>query len=279
MDWILSEIPRKIAPPCVPLLLVGTEYKKKHAIHRLFERIAISLVWGENMKIRLENQYRVEEFTEPVCVIALPGDLRKMIPVRPFHELYFVYHASALPHLLPDLPKDLSLFERSILLRNVPAGFHLLRAAEALLTQKITPEIAVQLDLIGAAVLAATFRCPQREISREEMMMSCFRNYLRQHYREEIDWNNMARDCGAGFQTFRKIWRKYSSLSPHRTVLELRNSDACNCLSDLSLSISEIAVMLGYSDPHYFSRCFRKWNGITPSEYRRRLIGEKNSSD
>ena len=279
MDWMLSEIPRKIVPPCVPLLWVGTEYRKKHTIHRLFERIAISLVWGENMKIRLENQYGVEEFTEPVCVIALPGDLRKMIPVRTFDELYFVYDASSLPHLLPDLPKDLALFERSILMRDIPAGFHLLRAAESLLNQKMTPEIASQLDLIGSTLLTATFRSPRRNISREEMMMNCFRNYIRQHYRENIDWDDVGRECGAGFQTFRKIWRKYSSLSPHRTVMELRNCDACNFLSDLSLSISEIAAMLGYSDAHYFSRCFRKWNGVTPSEYRYRLIGKNHPED
>lgn len=278
MDWMLSEISRRIVPPCAPLLWVGTEYRKKHIIHRLFERIAISLVWGENMKVRLENQYGVEEFTEPVCVIAIPGDLRKMIPVQTFDELYFVYDASSLPNLLPDLPKDLSHFKRSILLENIPAGFHLLRAAESLLNQKMTPDIATQLDMIGSTLLTATFRSQQQDISREEKMMSCFRNYIRLHYRENINWDNVGMECGVGFQTFRKIWRKYSFVSPHRTVMELRNCDACNFLSDLSLSISEIAAMLGYSDAHYFSRIFRKMNGITPSEYRYRLIGEKHSA-
>ena len=275
MDRILSKIPRKIAPSCVPLAWVGTEYRKKHTINRLFDHIALSLIWGENMKVRLENQYTVEEFTEPVCVIALPGDHRKMTPVHSFDELYFVYEASALPHLLPELPEDPALFRRSILLKDIPAGEHLLHAAEALLNQRMTPEFAFQLDLIGTTLLTATFRYPHKKLLGEEMLMTRFQNYICSHYKEDICWDDVGKECGVGFQTFRKIWRKYSQTSPYQTVMELRNHDAKNLLKDLTLSIQEIAAILGYSDPHYFSRIFRKWNGITPTQYRHSHIAKR----
>ena len=40
-------------------------------------------------------------------------------------------------------------------------------------------------------------------------------------------------------------------------------------LEDKSLSIIEIALLLGYGDPSSFSAAFKSWNGITPTEFRR----------
>ena len=37
-------------------------------------------------------------------------------------------------------------------------------------------------------------------------------------------------------------------------------------------SIKEICVASGYSDPNYFSRIFKKYEGVTPSEFRERLV-------
>jgi AraC-like DNA-binding protein len=40
-------------------------------------------------------------------------------------------------------------------------------------------------------------------------------------------------------------------------------------LEDRSLSIIEIALLLGYGDPSSFSAAFKSWNGLTPTEFRR----------
>ena len=39
-------------------------------------------------------------------------------------------------------------------------------------------------------------------------------------------------------------------------------------LEDKSLSIIEIALLLGYSDPSSFSPAFKCWGGVTPTEFR-----------
>ncbi|MGH1472368.1 MAG: AraC family transcriptional regulator ligand-binding domain-containing protein [Cellvibrionaceae bacterium] len=46
-------------------------------------------------------------------------------------------------------------------------------------------------------------------------------------------------------------------------------------LSDLKLSHSEIALLLGYSEQSSFIRAFRSWAGLTPGEYRERLTDKK----
>jgi AraC-like DNA-binding protein len=56
---------------------------------------------------------------------------------------------------------------------------------------------------------------------------------------------------------------------PFRTLLsELRRELAERYLADPSYSMTEIAFLLGYSESSGFSRAFKGWHGVTPSEYR-----------
>jgi AraC-like DNA-binding protein len=45
-------------------------------------------------------------------------------------------------------------------------------------------------------------------------------------------------------------------------------------LLDRSLSIGEIAYLLGYSEPPAFHRAFKRWNGITAQEFRQQRAGD-----
>ena len=49
----------------------------------------------------------------------------------------------------------------------------------------------------------------------------------------------------------------------------VRYRDSVQLLKGSELSIERIAGRLGYSDPANFTRAFRKWAGVSPSEYRR----------
>ena len=54
-------------------------------------------------------------------------------------------------------------------------------------------------------------------------------------------------------------------------LTEVRLRNARELLKDSGLSIKEICAESGYSDPNYFSRIFKKYEGVTPSEFRERL--------
>lgn len=53
---------------------------------------------------------------------------------------------------------------------------------------------------------------------------------------------------------------------------DVRQHLAKNYVSDTSLSLTEIAYLLGFSDPANFSRAFRRWFDMSPSEYRKREL-------
>ena len=49
---------------------------------------------------------------------------------------------------------------------------------------------------------------------------------------------------------------------------ESRCEAACAYLSNSELSINAVAALMGFTDPSAFHRCFKKWTGMTPGEYR-----------
>lgn len=58
-----------------------------------------------------------------------------------------------------------------------------------------------------------------------------------------------------------------------------RLSKALKLLTNIELNISEIAYTIGYNDPKYFTRCFRRSFGITPKEFRRQYMLNKENTD
>ncbi len=55
----------------------------------------------------------------------------------------------------------------------------------------------------------------------------------------------------------------------HRSLQRVKSNLAKKYLEDKSLSIIEIAFLLGYGDPSSFSAAFKSGSGSTPTEYRR----------
>ena len=59
-------------------------------------------------------------------------------------------------------------------------------------------------------------------------------------------------------------------MSPMQYIISLRISMAKGYLENSSKNISEISNEVGYDNALYFSRLFRKYTGMTPTEYRKR---------
>ncbi len=67
---------------------------------------------------------------------------------------------------------------------------------------------------------------------------------------------------------YRKI-KSVSGLSPLDFMHNVKMKKACVLLSRHEMSISEIAYSLGFTNPKYFTKCFKEEMGQTPSEYQK----------
>jgi AraC family transcriptional regulator len=56
-------------------------------------------------------------------------------------------------------------------------------------------------------------------------------------------------------------------ISPHQYLLQQRVERAKQLLKQRNLSIVDIAFQCGFNSQSHFTRCFRKWTGITPKAY------------
>ncbi|MFP4367860.1 MAG: response regulator, partial [Bacteroidales bacterium] len=65
---------------------------------------------------------------------------------------------------------------------------------------------------------------------------------------------------------YRKL-QELTGLSPHKFISYVRFKKAASLLKSGEYNISEVAFMVGFNDPRYFSRSFRKYYNMTPSEY------------
>ena len=77
------------------------------------------------------------------------------------------------------------------------------------------------------------------------------------------------------------FYRKLKSIvgmPPVDFIREIRVKRAAQLIRSGAYNFSQIAYMTGFSDPKYFSRCFKKHMGITPSEYKNSIDEEESGS-
>ena len=69
---------------------------------------------------------------------------------------------------------------------------------------------------------------------------------------------------------FIRSFKKAYGRTPQNYRTQYLLTQAKNLLSDTRLSVSNISEICGYSDQYYFSRLFKRYTGVTPTEYRSR---------
>lgn len=92
---------------------------------------------------------------------------------------------------------------------------------------------------------------------------------INEHFDENIQMKQIAQFSGMSETTFYHHFKKYTSLTPNQYVTKKRIEHACNLLMNHRLNIHEIAKKVGYKDPYYFSRVFKKNVGIPPCSFQK----------
>jgi len=91
---------------------------------------------------------------------------------------------------------------------------------------------------------------------------------IRQNVEASLDMEHMAAEYNIGYSYFRKMFKSYTGVSPHKYHLELKLIRAKELLLATDKSIKEISYDLGFQSIHYFSRLFKNKVGKSPSEFR-----------
>ena len=92
--------------------------------------------------------------------------------------------------------------------------------------------------------------------------------YMSGHLDEPLRVSMLARMAGLSPAYFGELFKAQTGCSPQQYLHLLRIHRACQLLQDTSLSVKEIASRIGYQDQFHFSRQFKAFQRVSPSEYR-----------
>ena len=111
----------------------------------------------------------------------------------------------------------------------------------------------------------------QRNFSggKVEDIIQKVRFQMRERVEQEIDFVELAKQNNIGYSYFRRMFKKYTGISPHQYHLELKIMRARELILSTEKNIKEISYELGFHSIYYFSRFFKKKVGKSPTDFRK----------
>ncbi len=101
--------------------------------------------------------------------------------------------------------------------------------------------------------------------------ISRFEELIRAHLADGWQLADYARALGVSERHLRRLCLAATGLSAHGFLESTRLREACRLLAYTRMRVQEVGFALGFDDPAYFARTFRRGMGMAASDYRRRL--------
>lgn len=115
-------------------------------------------------------------------------------------------------------------------------------------------------------------RCVKnRSEDRNESLVEKAKTYIQENYSKEISLEDVSREVNISSYYFSKMFKEEAGENFIEYLTRVRIERAKELMRKPEMSIKEIGILSGYSDPNYFSRIFKKQTGETPREYRERI--------
>lgn len=99
--------------------------------------------------------------------------------------------------------------------------------------------------------------------------------YIEENYRENISLDDVAKKINMSYHHFSRFFKESTGKNFIDYLTELRIDRAREILKDKTFNIKEICYEVGYTDPNYFSKIFKKSTGLTPTEYRNNVVSQE----
>lgn len=111
----------------------------------------------------------------------------------------------------------------------------------------------------------------QGRAERRRKVMQRFARHIEGHYRQHLPISEYAQSVGVSVTHLNYLCHEFHNCSAlsvlhHRLMLEARRS-----LQYTSLSVTQLSDYLGFTDPTYFSRFFRRYAGVSPKIFKENM--------
>ncbi|XID91989.1 AraC family transcriptional regulator [Paenibacillaceae bacterium WGS1546] len=97
-------------------------------------------------------------------------------------------------------------------------------------------------------------------------------NWLNESYAMDLSQERIEKMVDRKYEYLCQIFKRYAGITIGTYIQQLRIQRSKHLLRHTDKKIYEICEEVGYRDTFYFSRCFKKFEGVSPSEYRETTI-------
>lgn len=96
--------------------------------------------------------------------------------------------------------------------------------------------------------------------------------YINENYAEDITLDELAGICGVSKQHFCRVFKAKMGMRPLEYLARKRISEARGLLLNTNMSVAEIGRKVGYDSLTYFGMVYKKYEGISPTDYRKKRV-------
>jgi AraC-like DNA-binding protein len=93
--------------------------------------------------------------------------------------------------------------------------------------------------------------------------------FIEQNYNKNLTVSELSQRLGFSERHFSRIFTSVYGTSPIEYVMKLRLDHSRELLKNKKLNITDVAIHCGFEDSNYFTRQFKKYYGITPSQFKK----------
>jgi AraC-like DNA-binding protein len=206
------------------------------------------------------------------CVLLDRGANQQPIRWSGIREtLYIRLQAERLQRLAPELADGARPTPRYAV-----ADPHVQQLALSMLgeARAASPHGALYADGLSLALAAYLLQpapempAPRRSGRLPQAKAAAVRDYVTAHLGTHVALVDLARIAGFSAHHFMELFKNTFGSTPHRYVLGERVDAARRLLREDGLSISDIALAVGFADQSHFTAIFRKATGTTPKRFR-----------
>lgn len=101
-----------------------------------------------------------------------------------------------------------------------------------------------------------------------KLLIPIIEEYLKHNFHKDISLEDMAQQYNMNVKYLSRAFKNFTGRNFSDYLFEIRINKAKKLLEDTKFTVHDIAISVGYGDPQYFHRIFKKHYGITPNEYR-----------
>lgn len=102
------------------------------------------------------------------------------------------------------------------------------------------------------------------------MTIEKIEKYLRQNYKTDVSLAKLSEEFFLSKEYISRSFKKRYGITMVDYIAKLRIERAKRYLSDLAICVEEIAFNVGYNSGNYFTKIFKKYEGLSPTEYRKK---------